>query len=186
MRKLRILIDMDDVLWDLLGTWIQYLNETYNTNVAVEDVKEWDMQKAFPTLTKLQIFIPLKTRRFWERVKPLPDAQKYLRMLMKSGHDVYLVSASTPDTIYNKVTCVLKKYFPFIPDSRLIFTNNKSLLKADVLIDDAPHNIVSWDRASILFDEPYNATFDERRYNCSRVSGWKDAYVVICGLTNGE
>lgn len=33
MKKLTILIDMDDTLEDLLGAWVSYLNTQYGTNV---------------------------------------------------------------------------------------------------------------------------------------------------------
>lgn len=37
MKKLTILIDMDDTLEDLLGAWVSYLNTQYGTNVHKED-----------------------------------------------------------------------------------------------------------------------------------------------------
>ena len=43
MKKLTILIDMDDTLEDLLGAWVSYLNTQYGTNVHKEDIRQWDI-----------------------------------------------------------------------------------------------------------------------------------------------
>ena len=41
MKKLTILTDLDDVLWDLCGLWINELNIRYGTSVRPRDVTDW-------------------------------------------------------------------------------------------------------------------------------------------------
>ena len=55
MTRLRILFDADDVAEDLIGNWVLAVNEKYGTAVTPEDVRDWDITKAFPTLTREQI-----------------------------------------------------------------------------------------------------------------------------------
>ena len=59
MKKLTILIDMDDTLEDLLGAWVSYLNTQYGTNVHKEDIRQWDISVAFPSLSKTQVYEPI-------------------------------------------------------------------------------------------------------------------------------
>ena len=56
MTHLRILFDADDVAETLLEGWVKVLNERYGTTTSVEDVTDWDVSLAFPTLTKQQIY----------------------------------------------------------------------------------------------------------------------------------
>ena len=78
MNKLTVLVDMDNTLENLCETWVEYLNERHGTNVHIDDVKEWDMTKAFPTLSKTELFAPLYEEELWKRVKPLPDSVEYV------------------------------------------------------------------------------------------------------------
>ena len=59
-----IVTDFDSVMNYLLESWLVGLNSTYNLNVQYEDVTNWDMQLAYPTLTKEQIYEPLSQESF--------------------------------------------------------------------------------------------------------------------------
>lgn len=50
MKKLTILVDMDDTIENLCETWVAFLNETHGTTVHTDDIHDWDMTKAFPTI----------------------------------------------------------------------------------------------------------------------------------------
>ena len=52
MNRLKILFDADDVAETLVQGWVSILNERYGTSVSLEDVTDWDISLAFPTLTK--------------------------------------------------------------------------------------------------------------------------------------
>lgn len=85
MRKLTILFDADDVAENLCDCWIEMLNERYGTSVTLKDVQNWDMTKAFPTLTKEQVFDVLHTDEIWKRITPLPGAVEVLQKLHNEG-----------------------------------------------------------------------------------------------------
>ena len=44
MAKLTVLIDMDDVIEDLLGAWVQALNTKFGTDVKAEDISSWEIK----------------------------------------------------------------------------------------------------------------------------------------------
>lgn len=169
-----ILVDMDDVLWGLLPEWVRCLNEAHGLSVKVENITEWDMTKAYPTLTPEEIAEPLTKRELWESVEPLPGAQDGLRALMEIGHDVYCLSASSHLTIAQKVEYAMKRLYPFVPENHLIFAHKKCLVHGDVLIDDSPHNLVGGYYKGILMDTPYNRSFSARQYGFLRVHGWPE------------
>ena len=70
MTRLRILFDADDVAETLLEGWVKTLNERYGTATSVEDVTDWDISKAFPTLTKQQIYGVLQEDEVWANLTP--------------------------------------------------------------------------------------------------------------------
>lgn len=58
MRHLTILVDMDDTIENLAEAWVAYLNARHQTSTNLSDITDWDISKAFPALTKEQVYIP--------------------------------------------------------------------------------------------------------------------------------
>ena len=56
MRHLTILVDMDDTIENLAEAWVAYLNARHQTSTNLSDITDWDISKAFPTLTKEQVY----------------------------------------------------------------------------------------------------------------------------------
>lgn len=44
MKKLTVLIDMDDTIEGLVFAWVHYVNEKFGTTVRPEDIDDWNMQ----------------------------------------------------------------------------------------------------------------------------------------------
>ena len=53
------------------------------------------------------------------------------------------------------------------------------MVRGDVLIDDAPHNLVGGEYAKILFDRPHNRSFDHVANDALRVNTWEEIDQVI-------
>lgn len=151
MTRLRILFDADDVAETLLEGWVKTLNERYGTTTSVEDVTDWDVSKAFPTLTKQQIYGVLQEDEVWAKLTPMPGAQEYLKRLHDEGHELYMVTATDYRTCRVKIERILE-LFPFLDANHIIIAHNKQMVMGDVLIDDGPHNLVNGPYFRILFD----------------------------------
>ena len=63
-----------------------------------------------------------------------------------------LCTASHYSIIKEKFENALFPYFPFFDDDHIIITNNKTIIKANVLIDDGVHNLLkgSYKKSYIL------------------------------------
>lgn len=178
MAHLRILFDADDVAETLLEGWVNTLNERYGTSVSVDDVTDWDISLAFPTLTKQQVYGVLQEDTVWANLAPMPGAQKYLQQLYDEGHELYMVTATDYRTCCIKIERILE-LFPFLDANHIIIAHNKQMIKGDVLIDDGPHNLVNGPYFRILFDAPHNRGFDEKKYGMYRAVGWEQVYRLI-------
>lgn len=179
MRELTILVDADDTIEYLAEAWIGMLNERYGTNVCVEELTNWEVQKAFPELTKEEVYAPLKDETLWDRVRPREDAVYYLRRLIERGHKVYIVTATNHETYKAKMEKVLLRYFPYIRRTDVIVAYNKKMIRGDVRVDDGVHNLKGCDGLKILMDAPHNRKFDAKAHGINRVSNWRDAYNMI-------
>lgn len=179
MKRLTVLVDMDDTIEDLLGSWVAFLNKTHGTNVEPNDVSGWDVSKFFPTLTKPQVFAPLYDDDLWRTVKPIDSAADVLQQLIADGHTVYIVTSSLYETLPVKMTEVLFKYFPFLKWDDVIITKHKQLIRGDVLVDDGVHNLEGGDYLKILMDAPHNRTYNATDGGMHRVTDWNEIYELI-------
>lgn len=181
MKKFTILVDMDDTLVNTVEVWVEWLNTKYNLDVKYDDLKVWDMQAAFPSLTLNQIRQPLSNLQFWNLVEAKEGAVEYLKKLMDDGHKVMVCSASHPTTIVGKVYNCLLQHFPYLDTTQLIFAYDKQLINADFLIDDGIHNLIDAPYRGILITTPYNKLIKETDYeeDMVRVNNFKEAYDFI-------
>ncbi len=177
-----ILVDMDDVLEQLVEAMLRYVNERYGTSVRPEDVVQWDLTRAFPTLTREMVYSPEYDESFWSTVAPMPGADEVLRRLMEEGHEIYVVTASEYETLRQKMEDLLFRWFPYLDWSHVIITSNKQLIRGDVLIDDGPHNLIGGSYRKILFDRPHNRSFDEKSVGAVRVRNWAEIHELICRM----
>lgn len=179
MKKLTILIDMDDTIENLLCVWLAYLNERYGLQVSPDDVRDWDISLAYPSLTKAQVYAPLYEDELWRKVKPFPHAAEFLKKLIDDGNEVYIVTSSNYQTLRTKMDEVLFRYFPFVDWNHVIVTSNKQMIRGDVLVDDAPYNHIGGQYLKILMDSPHNHEFDAQSFGMIRVFSWIEVYDAI-------
>lgn len=178
-----ILIDMDDTIEMLVPAWVEYLNNEYGLNVEPTDIVEWDIVKFFPSLTEAQVFAPLNLECFWESVKPMPGAQEIIKRMIDDGHNVYIVTASRPHTLQLKLEKVLFKYFPYLSYENVIVAFNKQMVIGDVMIDDAPFNLVGGHFVRLLMDLPHNSYYKKAKEDgIIRVKDWEQIYDIVCSV----
>ena len=186
-----ILIDMDDTIECLLEEWVAALNEEHGTNVDPQEITDWDMHKAFPKLSRHQVYEPLHDYYFWERVPPKPGAVENVQRLINDGHDVYLCTSTDYRNVEPKFVFIIERYFPFISWDHVIVAHKKQMIRGDIIIDDGPHNCIGGDYFGILMDAPHNKKIDVSEHDrLVRVHDWEEAYKMVQKvaktLENGE
>lgn len=171
-RKPRIVLDMDDVIVDYVGTILKEYNQQYNTNYTINDCTEWHLENIFGTAINDYIY-------FQGRFDDLPiknNSVKYIKDIIESNrYDVFIVTASPPQGFIEKYNWV-KKYMPFFNLNRLIPCSEKSAIWTDVIVDDKYSNVVEVINKTPLetptfgfvYDMPHNRA-DESLSNCKRI-----------------
>jgi 5'-nucleotidase len=178
-KKVIVLIDLDDTMTHLVRAWCQWLNHRHGTKVTEDNIIGWKIADYFPELTERQVFEPVHMDVFWKDVEPMEGAQKYIKLLIDEGFDIYVCTASSFDTIKSKFEYVLGRHFPFISWNRVIVTKNKQLVNGHILIDDGVHNLEGGAYKKILMSAPHNKSYDAESNGMTRVETWKEAYDAV-------
>lgn len=173
MSKPILLIDCDDTIENFCEVWIAELNKKYNTNYSLDDIVEWDFSGLFPGVAKSELLNVIEVKEFWKKVRVKKNAQAAI-LTLSVLYDIYLVSAGTFSSMQNKLECIIKKYFWFIPESHVICCSDKWLLNGDYLVDDNPDNLIQGNYEKILFSASHNKKFNCEEFNVRRFDDWFD------------
>lgn len=174
-----IMCDIDGVLNNLTQAAIDICNEHMDTNLKMDDIVSYNFDECLPADVASKIIGLFKLEEFWNNLRPIEGSQKYLRQLIKHGHQVYLATATDPINFEWKCGWI-KQYFNFIPADNIIRIMDKSLLKCDVMIDDCLDNLTGNICERICLDYPYNRDASkDYSYDIYRASGWRDIVCII-------
>lgn len=167
---IRIGVDLDNVLNNLNTEWINKHNRLNNDSLTIEDIKSWDIHNY--TKDGKEIYTYLNNDLF-SSLKPLPYSIEATKSIMKY-HELYVVTASYPKTIETKMNW-LHEYFPHIPYDNVIICQRKDLVNIDLLIDDAPINILNFPKKVIVMDYAWNRDVNKGH----RVNNWYEIYELL-------
>jgi len=176
---LRILIDLDGVVCDLLTPWCAEYNRRYDDNLTVDQfAASWQVHDNVKCGDK--IYDIFEEEGFFRDLPFMPlayDAMRELHNLEKLGLiECYIVSdCSGNATIAKDKFLWIQKYMPWFDCDRVILTAAKHLVSGDVLIEDSPKKLLKWTAAQgheilhFLMPAPHNK---EVSGDFHRVSSW--------------
>ena len=176
---MRILVDMDDTIEQLLEAWVRRANEKFGRDVSLDEITGWNVAAPYSGLTREDIYGVTYEPGFWSGVKPMPGAAESLKHFMDEGHEVYIVTATEIEHVEEKMKGLLFRYFPFLSWNQVIITGRKQLIRGDVLIDDGIHNLEGGDYRKILFTAPHNRFYDAEANGMTRVNTWEEVVEII-------
>jgi 5'-nucleotidase len=165
-----ICVDMDEVMADTLAEHIRRYNQTFDEEVTPEDLVGKGLWEIAPIDRQAQLRAFLDAEDFFEVLDVMPDAQPVLKELTQR-FDVYIATQAmaVPNSLGPKYRW-LQCYFPFIPPTNYVFCGNKSILRADYLIDDLPKNLMRFKGQGLLYTAPHNLTAT----GFVRVNNWRE------------
>jgi 5'(3')-deoxyribonucleotidase/uncharacterized protein with PQ loop repeat len=168
-RRLRIAIDMDEVMADALGEHVRRYNAAFGASLTTADLQGRHLEECVPPAHRAAAEAMLDAS-FFDNLAVLPDCQAVVRELAER-HEMFVASAAmeVPCSFDAKYHW-LRRHFPFIPPSHIVFCGDKSVVDADYLIDDRPRHFARFKGKPLLFAAPHNS--EETRY--PRVASWKE------------
>ena len=168
---MRILVDMDDVIADATERFLEWYDRDFGVRYTKGDLRG----------THLHLIVPEEHRKIVRGYPHHEDFFKDLAVIKNSVEvveqlhnrfEVYIASAAMefPFSLPHKNKW-LDEHFPFIHWKRRIFCGDKSVLKADVLIDDYDFNLSAFNGRAIMFSCCHNMD----KTNHERLDNWLDA-----------
>jgi 5'-nucleotidase len=176
-RQPRIAIDMDEVMADALTEQLRRYNAAYGTAITAADLSGRHLEQVVPPAHR-EAAEAMFDAAFFEDLDVLPDCQEVVSELA-DRYEVFIASAAmdVPRSFDAKYRW-LRRHFPFIPPSHIVFCGDKTIVDADYLIDDRPRHFTRFRGQALLFSAPHNA--GETAY--TRVGSWKEVRAYFAGL----
>jgi len=166
----RICVDMDEVMADTLAEHLRRYNQTFDEDVTPDDLAGKGLWEVTPLDRQKQLRAFLDAEDFFEDLALMPGAQEVLKSLSTRFEIFIATQAMTvPNSLGPKYRW-LQRYFPFIPCTNYVFCGNKSILRADYLIDDLPRNLLRFEGQGLLYSAPHNLTAT----GFTRVNNWQE------------
>jgi 5'-nucleotidase len=154
----RICVDMDEVMADTLSEHIRRYNQTFDEDVTTEDLAGKGLWEIAPQDRQAQLRAFLDAEDFFEDLPLMPHAQPVLKDL-SARFEIFIATQAmaVPNSLGPKYRW-LQRHFPFLPPTHYVFCGDKSILRADFLIDDQPKNLLRFEGLGLLYTAPHNLT----------------------------
>jgi 5'-nucleotidase len=181
-RRLRIAVDMDEVIADAFTKHLNHYNRSAGVNLTPELVTEHGLGALIPVERREEFRAIPHGDGFFADIEVIPGSREALLELSRK-HDIYITSAAmeVPSSFADKFAW-LEAHFPFIPPSRIVFCGDKGIINADVLIDDRSRHFKDFRGTGILFTAPHNAA----ETGHLRANNWNDVLEILEGTQAGK
>ena len=168
----RIAVDMDGVLADIAEQYFLYDEKDFGRRRTLDEIIGKPELLSFPNC-KQYVF----TNGFFRSAPVMKDSKEILFELNRR-YEVFIVSSATefPQSLPEKYEW-LNEHFPFITWQQIVFCGSKSIIEADIMIDDHFKNLDFFKGQTILFSQPHNLLQPCNRHK--RVHSWKEVADIL-------
>ena len=174
----RVCVDMDEVMADTLAEHLRRYNQAFEEDVTVDDLAGKGLWEITPQDRQKELRAFLDAEDFFEDLPLMPDSQQVLKQL-SSRFEVFIATQAmaVPNSLGPKYRW-LQRHFPFIPPTHYVFCGDKSILRADYLVDDLPKNLLRFEGQGLLYTAPHNLTST----GFMRVNNWREVAEYFAAL----
>ena len=152
--------DIDGVVANLMEAWLARYNRDYNDKLTKGMILSWGIDMYVKPECGLKIFQYIEDPAIYDEVWPEPAALRGVMSLREAGHRVVFVTSSTAGASGAKLRWLRR--WRFLDESYKSLVDyveaaDKSLVRADVMIDDYFKNLEGFQGKGYLFRQPWNA-----------------------------
>ncbi|MGB7953985.1 MAG: hypothetical protein WCF23_08385 [Candidatus Nitrosopolaris sp.] len=157
-------IDFDSVLADTMIAWTKEYNKLKNTNITKSEITYWNIGMILPlSADEISTLFNYVWQHCWRNIPPSePGQSEIIKRIRRRGYRISILTKRERSTIAY-VARWLDYHDIYSDDLIFIYDNRpKAEYPFDILIDDAPSNLVEIapPKAGILFNQPWNKDFN--------------------------
>jgi 5'(3')-deoxyribonucleotidase len=174
-----IAVDIDDVCAQLLPHWISRYNADYNDTLTEDNMTCWEIETLVKADCGMKIFKYLSEPDFYDGVLPVEGAAEGVHKLREMGHRVIFATSAHIYHGGKKFDWLVKHgFFGGKPSHKdYVEVRDKSLIRADVLIDDYMGNIEAFVGFGILMNRPHNIISGYGHYQ--NADNWEQIPAIV-------
>ena len=165
----RLIVDMDDVMADATGQFINFYEKEFGVRVTRESLNHKNEMERFPDYHDAVKSFTFR-KDFFRTMEVKENSQEVMRELNEK-YELFIVSSAMefPNSLPEKLEW-LNEHFEFLHWKQFVFCGRKSIVHGDYMIDDLPHNLETFNGEPLLFSAPHNLQFNHFK----RMDGWLD------------
>ena len=169
-----IVVDIDSTLNNLTEMALNLYNSHTGKNIELTDLVDYNFSACLSEEDAQGIKQLFHKKELWDSLPPIPGSQQGIKTLIEKGHKVVFATA-THECNFEWKCQWMKEKFPMISIDDIIRISDKSLLRADIMIDDCLEQLTRSSCDRICLDYPYNRN-DEKDfiYDIKRAYDWVD------------
>ncbi|MDP9286659.1 MAG: hypothetical protein M3P08_00460 [Thermoproteota archaeon] len=157
-------IDFDSVLADTMIVWTKEYNKLKNTNITKSEITYWNIGMILPlSADEISTMFNYVWQHCWRNIPPSePGQSEIIKRIRRRGYRISILTKRERPTIAY-VAKWLDYHDIYSDDLIFIYDNRpKAEYPFDILIDDAPSNLVEITppKVGILFNQPWNKDFN--------------------------
>ncbi len=166
--RMKIAIDMDEVLADPIRKFIELYHRDYGIPLDLKLDPGNEIYHHVPADVNNKWFDYINEKGFFRNLPLIEGSVEAVKKLQEK-HEVYIVSAAMefPNSLEDKYHW-LAEHFPFITWKHIIFCGEK-IVNTDVMIDDRAKNFIDFKGRTLLFTSPHNQLLTQYE----RVDNWQ-------------
>lgn len=174
-----IALDVDDTVLDLMTKWLSLYNQRYGDNKQKSDITQWNFSYLLKPECGDKIYEYLQYPNLYDDMEEIEGALDGVKKLRDMGHRIVYVTAGMAKGKYIR----LKELGFLEKEEDYVEARDKSLILADLIIDDRPFNIWQFKgKYGIVFDEPWSKDEDLEYH----AKDWKEIVKLVKKITKLE
>lgn len=174
--RVHIAVDMDEVIADYFGEQLARYQRWSGVAVDVVNTEGRRLRECVPEAHREFVSSIPRTPGFFANLKMIEGSRAALELLAEHA-EIYIVSAATeyPSSLREKYDW-LGENFPFIDWRHIVLCGDKSIIRAEYMIDDNIYHLRRFEGEKILFDSPHNRHVTDPVH---RVRTWHEVLVFL-------
>ncbi|WOI55100.1 5' nucleotidase, NT5C type [Palleronia sp. LCG004] len=175
--EMRIAIDMDEVMADTHAAKLA-LFAARGYTWSEEEIAGRHLSDLAGSEDAAQVESEMQRGLFFADLAVVQGAQEGIAALAQD-HEIFVATAAMeyPASCPHKIAW-LARHFPDISPMNIVLCGDKSVIAADLLIDDSPRHFTGFGGTGICFDAPHNRG-DQVSH---RLTNWADAEAMVSGF----